>query len=138
MKKPELLAPAGSMESLKAAICAGCDAVYLSGKKYGARSFATNFDNDELIEAIKLCHLYGIKISLLFLKIFKKDFSHGTTSPVMRAQVVSNIRSIIFPSFLPSHKLTTSFARKSQKDNSILSPNYKTLFLLYMLKFFLK
>ena len=38
MKKPELLAPAGSMESLKAAICAGCDAVYLSGKKYGARS----------------------------------------------------------------------------------------------------
>lgn len=50
------------MESLKAAICAGCDAVYLSGKKYGARSFATNFDNDELIEAIKLCHLYGIKI----------------------------------------------------------------------------
>ena len=62
MKKPELLAPAGSMESLKAAICAGCDAVYLSGKKYGARSFATNFDNDELIEAIKLCHLYGIKI----------------------------------------------------------------------------
>ena len=62
MKKPELLAPAGSMESLKAAIAAGCDAVYLSGKMYGARAFANNFSNEELDEAINLCHLYGIKV----------------------------------------------------------------------------
>ena len=61
MKKPELLAPAGNMESLKAAIVAGCDAVYLSGKKYGARAFANNFSNEELKEAIELCHLYGVK-----------------------------------------------------------------------------
>ena len=62
MNKPELLAPAGSMESLKAAIAAGCDAVYLSGKMYGARAFANNFSNEELEEAINLCHLYGIKV----------------------------------------------------------------------------
>lgn len=62
MRKPELLAPAGSMESLKAAIAAGCDAIYLSGKMYGARAFANNFDNDELEKAINLCHLYGIKV----------------------------------------------------------------------------
>ena len=43
MKKIELLAPAGNMESLIAAIMAGCDAVYISGKKYGARAFANNF-----------------------------------------------------------------------------------------------
>jgi len=62
MKKPELLAPTGNMESLKAAISAGCDAVYLSGKQFGARSFAANFTNDELKEAIEFAHLYGVKV----------------------------------------------------------------------------
>ena len=62
MKKPEILAPAGSMEALKAAVLAGCDAVYIGGKFFGARNFATNFDNEEMIEAIKYCHLYGVKV----------------------------------------------------------------------------
>lgn len=62
MKKVELLAPAGNMMSLKAAIMAGCDAVYLGGKSFGARAFSKNFTNDEIIEAIKYCHLYGIKV----------------------------------------------------------------------------
>lgn len=60
--KKELLAPAGSFEALKQAIHNGCDAVYLAGKNYGARKFANNFDNDEMIDAIKYCHLYGVKI----------------------------------------------------------------------------
>ena len=46
MKKPELLAPAGNMDSLKAAIYAGCDAVYLGGKSFGARGFALNFSDE--------------------------------------------------------------------------------------------
>ena len=62
MKRPELLAPAGSMESLYAAIEAGCDAVYLSGYMFGARQYATNFSEEEILEAIKICHLYGVKI----------------------------------------------------------------------------
>lgn len=62
MKKIELLSPAGNMESLKAAIEGGCDAVYLGGKLFGARAFSNNFDNEELIEAIKYAHLYGVKI----------------------------------------------------------------------------
>lgn len=73
MKRPELLAPAGSMESLKAAIAAGCDAVYLSGKMYGARAFANNFDNDELESAIKLCHLYGIKVYITVNTLIYED-----------------------------------------------------------------
>lgn len=60
--KTELLSPAGNMESLKYAIHAGADAVYLAGKKFGARAFAQNFTNKELIEAINYCHLYGVKI----------------------------------------------------------------------------
>lgn len=62
MKKPELLAPAGSYESLVAAINAGCDAVYLSGYMFGARQFAPNFSRDELIKAIETCHIYGVKV----------------------------------------------------------------------------
>ena len=62
MKKPELLSPAGNMESLYAAIEGGCDAVYLAGNFYGARSFATNFTNEELKEAISYAHLYGVKV----------------------------------------------------------------------------
>ena len=60
--KPELLAPVGSIDALYAAIEAGCDAVYLSGKKYGARVFASNFSDIELIDAIKYSHLYGVKV----------------------------------------------------------------------------
>ncbi len=62
LKKPELLSPAGNFESLKAAILAGCDAVYLGGKLFGARAFSNNFSNDELVEAINYAHLYGVKV----------------------------------------------------------------------------
>lgn len=58
----ELLAPAGSMDALKAAIKGGADAVYLAGKLFGARKFATNFTNDELKEAVLYAHLYDVKI----------------------------------------------------------------------------
>ena len=62
MNKIELLAPAGNMESLYAAVSAGADAVYLSGKKYGARAFAANFDDEELVQAINYCHLYDVRV----------------------------------------------------------------------------
>ncbi|MGB5099664.1 MAG: U32 family peptidase [Methanothrix sp.] len=63
MKKlPELLAPAGSHEALAAAIAAGADAVYLSGKRFGARKFAANFDEPQLARAIDYAHLRGVKV----------------------------------------------------------------------------
>lgn len=61
-KRKELLSPAGDFESLVYAVNNGADAVYLGGKKFGARKFASNFDNEEMIKAIKYCHLYGVKI----------------------------------------------------------------------------
>ena len=60
--KKELLSPAGSIDVLKQAIHNGCDAVYLGGKRFGARMFASNFDDEEMVQAIKYCHLYGVKI----------------------------------------------------------------------------
>ena len=58
----ELLSPAGSMESLKAGIQNGADAIYLGGSSFGARAAATNFDNDELIEAVKYAKLRDVNI----------------------------------------------------------------------------
>ena len=59
---PELLAPAGSIDALKAAVNAGADAVYISGKKFGARKFATNFSDSEIEEGLKYAKLRGVKI----------------------------------------------------------------------------
>lgn len=58
----EILAPVGSFEVLVSAINAGSDAVYLAGKNFGARASANNFDNDELIDAIKYAHRLGVKV----------------------------------------------------------------------------
>ena len=54
MKKTELLIPVGNMECLIAAIHNGADAVYLGGKKFGARAYSNNFNEQELIEAINI------------------------------------------------------------------------------------
>lgn len=62
MKKTELLAPAGNMETLKMAINYGADAVYVGGENFSARAYAKNFDNKELKEAVSYCHLYDVKI----------------------------------------------------------------------------
>ena len=64
MKPTEILAPAGSMETLRAALRAGANAVYIGGKRFSARSSATNFSLDEIEEAARLCHKYGAKLDL--------------------------------------------------------------------------
>ncbi len=60
----EILAPAGSMESLIAAVNCGASAVYIGGKNFSARQNATNFDLEELEQAIKYCHLRKVKLYL--------------------------------------------------------------------------
>ncbi len=60
----ELLAPAGSMEALRAAVENGADAVYLGGKLFNARQSAGNFEDDELTEAIRYAHVKGVNIYL--------------------------------------------------------------------------
>jgi len=62
LNKHELLSPAGDMECLRQAVFNGADAIYIAGKNFGARKFATNFSNEEIVEAIRFCHLYGVKV----------------------------------------------------------------------------
>lgn len=71
--KKELLSPAGNMESLKQAIHNGADAVYLAGKKFGARAYAKNFADNELIEAIKYAHIYNVKIYITLNTLIYED-----------------------------------------------------------------
>ena len=59
---PELLAPAGSFEALVAAVEAGADAVYVGGKRFGARAYAKNFDAAELCRALSYCRLHGVRL----------------------------------------------------------------------------
>lgn len=73
MKLPEVLAPAGSMETLCAALRTGADAVYLGGEKYSARSSADNFSHEELAEASGLCHKYGAKLYLAVNTVISDD-----------------------------------------------------------------
>lgn len=68
---PEILAPAGSMEALRAAVFAGADAVYLGGGRFGARAYADNFTDIALLEAIEYCHIYGVKVYLTVNTLFR-------------------------------------------------------------------
>ena len=58
----ELLAPAGSMKALEAAVLSGTDAVYLGGSLFSARASAVNFNNEELKNAVEFCHLRKVKV----------------------------------------------------------------------------
>ena len=58
----ELLAPAGTMSHIRAAIEGGADAVYLGGTSFSARRYADNFTEETMREAVRLCHLYGVSV----------------------------------------------------------------------------
>ena len=76
MKELELLAPAGSLKTLKAVIHAGADAVYLGGSMFGARAYANNFNEEELLEAIRFGHIHGRKI-ILAVNTLLKEYELG-------------------------------------------------------------
>lgn len=73
MKKVELLSPAGSYESAIAGIQNGCDAIYMAGMQFGARAFASNFDNEKIIEIVKYAHAYGVKVYITLNTLIHDD-----------------------------------------------------------------
>lgn len=70
---PEVLAPAGSMDALRAAVECGADAVYLGAGHFNARRNAKNFSDEELAEAIEYCHVRGVKVHLTFNTLVSDD-----------------------------------------------------------------
>ena len=73
IKLPELLAPAGSAEGLRAAIRAGADAVYIGAKKFGARAYADNPDTENLCRAIDYAHLRGVSVHMTVNTLVKDN-----------------------------------------------------------------
>lgn len=71
MPRVEILSPAGTFESFKAAVNAGADAIYVGGSMYGARAFAGNFDREELNSAIDYAHIHGKKVYLTVNTLLK-------------------------------------------------------------------
>lgn len=72
-KKIELLVPAGSMANLKAAVSRGADSVYLGMRRFNARGFATNFNEDFLKDAVKICHSNSVKVYLTMNTLVKNS-----------------------------------------------------------------
>ncbi|MGX8703865.1 MAG: peptidase U32 family protein, partial [bacterium] len=64
LMKLELLAPAGSIAGMKAVIAAGADAIYIGGNRFGARAYAENPNEEELVQAIRYAHLRGVRVYL--------------------------------------------------------------------------
>ena len=73
MNKVEILAPAGDFKTFKSVINAGADAVYLAGNLFGARAFAANLTNEELLEAIDYAHIHGKKLYLTVNTLVKNN-----------------------------------------------------------------
>lgn len=117
IKKPELLSPAGSMESLKAAVNSGCDAVYLGGKQFSARQYAGNFSPEELEEACDFCHLRGVKVYVTvntvykdgeladFLDYIRRLYEMGADALIMQDAGAAKLVREHFPDF-PLHAST--------------------------------
>lgn len=116
--KIEILAPAGSYESFQAAICAGADAVYLAGNQFGARAYADNFSEEQLIKAIEYAHLHGRKVYLTVNTLLKEKelqeklydyllpyYKHGLDAVIVQDVGVLQYIKEQFPN-LPIHAST--------------------------------
>lgn len=84
MGKIEILAPAGSEESLRAAVLSGADAVYLGAGSFNARRNAKNFSDEELKNAIEYCHSRGVKVHIT-LNTLVKDSELSSLTETIKA-----------------------------------------------------
>lgn len=108
MIKPELLAPAGNFDCMVAAIAAGCDAVYLAGKHYGARNYAGNFTDLELVEAIKYAHRFGVKVYVTINTLIY-DSEVDNFIDYVRFLAMNNVDAIIVQDIGMMHLIHTKF-----------------------------
>src|SRR5699024_2569407 len=94
-KKVELLAPAGSYESMKAAVAAGADAVYMGGSQFGARAYADNPDQDLLLDAIRYVHLHDRKLYLTINTLMKESELEQELYPFLKPYYEAGVDAVI-------------------------------------------
>ena len=95
-KKVELLAPAGNAEAFYGAVHAGADAIYLGGNRFGARAYAENFSEDELVDCIRYAHLLGRKVYLTVNTLVKDILDPWVTSPRINTVLSRPIPSVAY------------------------------------------
>lgn len=136
MRKIEILAPAGSYESLLGAVHAGCDAVYLGGKSFGARAYADNLEKEEMLRAMDYVHLRDKKMYLTVNTLLKDTelenelyqyllpyYENGLDAVIVQDIGVMAFIKKYFPK-LPIHAstqmtLTTAYGIKAMEDMGV-------------------
>lgn len=128
--KTEILAPAGNMEAVRAAVNAHTDAVYLGGSLFSARAFAGNFDEKELLDTIDYCHRFDVKVYMAINTLLKNDeiqrltdyvepyYREGVDGIIVQDMGVVNILLQCFPD-LPLHG-STQLSVSSQEGAAFL------------------
>jgi len=140
MSNIELLAPAGNMDSLIAAVENGADAVYIGGKNFSARQSAANFDRDEIVKAIEYCHLRGVKLYIT-INILLKDkeipelpeyvtflYNNGIDAVIVQDLGVGKLLKSILPD-LEIHGSTQMTVHNLEGVNLLYSLGYKRVVL---------
>lgn len=94
-KEIEILAPAGSFETFQAVLRAGADAVYLGGSQFGARAYANNFDENELLRAIDYAHIHGREVYLTVNTLFKEDELNDQLCTYLRPYYEQGLDAVI-------------------------------------------
>ena len=108
-RKPEILAPAGSIESLKGAIAAGADAVYIGGSRFGARAYADNPEADMLLSAIDYVHSKDRRIYLTVNTLFKEQEVTKELYPFLEKYYRAGVDAVIVQDVGVLHFLATHF-----------------------------
>ena len=140
MKKVELLSPAGNKETLYYAIHGGCDAVYVSTTSYTARKYAKNFTHEELKEAVKYCHLYGVKLYVTvntiryeqeindFIKYIKYLYESDVDALIMQDLGMIKLVNELFPDF-EIHASTQAHTHNEEQMKLLENLNVKRVVL---------
>ena len=108
-RKPEILAPAGSIESLKGAIAAGADAVYIGGSRFGARAYADNPETDMLLSAIDYVHSKDRRIYLTVNTLLKEQELTKELYPFLEKYYKAGVDAVIVQDVGVLHFLATHF-----------------------------
>ena len=108
-RKPEILAPAGSIESLKGAIAAGADAVYIGGSRFGARAYADNPETDMLMAAIDYVHAKDRRIYLTVNTLLKEQELTGELYPFLETYYKAGVDAVIVQDVGVLHFLAAHF-----------------------------
>lgn len=98
-RKVELLAPAGSYQGFEAALGAGADAVYVGGARFGARAYARNFSDEELLQAIDMAHIYGKKLYLTVNTLLKNKELYEELIPYLQPFYQAGLDGVIVQDF---------------------------------------